>query len=263
MAFVELDGLRIHYKLDGAANLPMLVFSNSLGVNLAMWKLQAQALSSHFRVLRYDTRGHGRSSVPLGPYTIAELGEDVLHLLDALVIEQASFCGLSLGGVTGQWLSIYAPNRIQKLILANTAAKIGNEEAWNTRIAIASQEGLSSIIPATLERWFTPAFRAAQPQIVANTSAMLHATDPQGYAACCAAIRDADFRSNIRTIGTPTLVIAGTHDPVTSPDDGRFLAENIPAAEYVELPTAHLSNTEGAEGFNVAVLKFLQLQPSD
>src|SRR5271168_4651741 len=150
MAFLELDGLRIHYKLDGVANLPVLVFSNSLGVNLAMWEPQALALSSRFRVLSYDTRGHGRSSVPPGPYTIAQLGEDVLHLLNVLGIEQVSFCGLSLGGVTGQWLSIHAPSRIHKLILANTAAKVGNEETWNTRIATASQEGLGSIIPATL-----------------------------------------------------------------------------------------------------------------
>jgi len=259
MAFVELDDLRIHYELDGADNLPVLVFSNSLGVNLAMWEPQVQALSPHFRLLRYDTRGHGRSSVPPGPYTIAQLGADVLHLLDALDIQQASFCGLSLGGVTGQWLGIHAPNRIHKLILADTAAKIGNEEGWNTRIATVSQEGLDSIIPATLERWFTPAFRTAQPQTVANTSAMLRATDPQGYAGCCAAIRDADFRSSIRDIRTPTLVITGTRDPVTPPDDGHFLAENIAGAGYVELPAAHLSNTEAAAAFNAAILEFHDL----
>lgn len=257
MAFAELDDVRIHYELSGDAGLPTLVLSHSLGASLAMWEAQASALRSHFRLLRYDTRGHGRSSIPPGPYTIADLGQDVLHLLDCLEIEQASFCGLSMGGSTGQWLAINAPKRLHKLILANTAAKIGAGEIWNARIETVLKDGLDSIIPATLGRWFTPSFHTAHPDTVAATAAMLSATDVQGYAACCAAIRDADFRATFQTITTPTLVIAGTHDPVTTPDDGKFLAENIAGARHVELPAAHLSNVEAANEFNAAVPSLL------
>ena len=258
MAFAELDGVRIHFEVAGEAGLPALVLSNSLGVNLSMWEPQVSALASHFRLVRYDTRGHGQSSIPPGPYTIAELGRDVLGLLDLLEIEQASFCGISMGGVIGQWLGIHAPGHIRKLILANTAARIGVEDVWNARIATVLSEGLGSIIPGTLERWFTPDFHAAHPETVAATSAMLQATSAQGYAACCAAIRDADFRTSMHQIAAPTLVIAGIHDPVTTPADSHFLAEHIPEARCIELRSAHLSNVEASGEFNAALLRFLQ-----
>lgn len=258
MAFAELEGVSIHYQITGDAGLPTLVFSNSLGANLGMWEPQANVLASHFRLLRYDTRGHGKSSVPPGPYTIADLGQDVLRLLDTLEIEQASFCGISMGGTLGQWLGIHAPKRLHKLILANTAAKIGTAEGWNARIATIQQEGLHPIIPATLERWFTTGFRASHPEAVAAVEAMLQSTDPQGYAANCAAIRDADFRASISAIDLSTLVIAGSHDVGTTPADGRFLAERIAGSQFVELPAAHLSNVEAANQFNAAVLSFLE-----
>jgi len=257
MAFAELDGARIHYEINGEAGLPVLVLSNSLGVNLVMWEPQLGVLAPHFRVLRYDQRGHGKSSVPPGPYSIDQLGSDVLGLLDALETPRGSFCGISMGGLTGQWLGVNAPERLDKLVLANTAAKIGVEDVWNGRISTVLSEGLNSVIPGTLERWFSAEFRAAHPAIISATSAMLHATDVQGYAGCCAAIRDADFREAVRTTSTPTLVIAGTHDPVATPADGRFLASNIAGAKYVELPTAHLSNVEGSDQFNAVLLEFL------
>ena len=257
MAIAELNGVRICYDLTSDTGLPTLVLSNSLGANLAMWEPQVNPLGSRFRLLRYDTRGHGNSAIAPGPYTIEELGQDVLHLLDFLGIEQASFCGISMGGVIGQWLGVNCPDRIHKLVLANTAAKIGVTEVWNTRIETVLSEGLDSVIPGTLERWFTPPFHPAHPDIIAAISAMLHATNAQGYAACCAAIRDADFRASLQTIHAPTLVIAGTHDPVTTPKDGHFLAQNIPGASYVELPAAHLSNVEAASEFNAALLGFL------
>lgn len=257
MAFADLDGIQIRYELDGGTGRPVLVLSNSLGSNLAMWQPQIAALASHFRVLRYDSRGHGKSSVPDGPYAIADLGRDVLGLLDGLGIEKASFCGISMGGVTGQWLAVNAPDRLEKLVLADTAAKIGTAETWNARIAIVEQDGLRTIIPGTLERWFTAGFRATQPEIVADIEAMLWATDSRGYASCCAAIRDADFRMNLPEIVTPTLVISSAGDQVTPPDDGRFLAEGIAGARYVELAAAHLSSVEAAAGFNGALLVFL------
>jgi 3-oxoadipate enol-lactonase len=257
LAWAELEGVRIYYEVIGHANLPTLVLSNSLGANLSMWEPQAASLGSHFRLLRYDTRGHGNSSIPHSPYAISDLGQDVLGLLDHLEIEQASFCGISLGGVIGQWLGVNFPDRIHKLVLANTAAKIGLAEAWNARIETVLKEGLDSITPGTLDRWFTPSFHSAHPEIIASTGAILRATKVQGYTGCCAAIRDADFRGSLAAVSIPTLAIAGTHDPVTTPKDARFLAENIQGAKYIELPAAHLSNVEAAAEFNSALLGFL------
>jgi 3-oxoadipate enol-lactonase len=257
MAFVDANGIRIHYEFSGSDGLPVVVFSHSLGANLGMWEAQAGALAGRFRVLRYDGRGHGESSVPAGPYTAGDLGRDVLGLLDALEIGQANFCGLSMGGVVGQWLGIHAPQRLKRLVLADTAAKIGNEEIWNARVATVEREGLAPVIPGTLERWYTAEFRAAHPKIVRSTEAMLQATSPAGYAACCAALRDTDFRAGLGGVSVPSLVIAGASDPVTTPGDGRFLAGAIAGAQYVELAAAHLSNVEAAEAFNAALLRFL------
>ena len=257
MAFVELEGVRIRHELTGDPGLPVLVMSHSLGVDLTMWEPQLAALAPHVRILRYDTRGHGGSSVPEGPYTAANLGGDMLALLDALGIQHANFCGLSMGGVVGQWLGIHAQDRIQKLVLADTAAKIGTEEGWNSRIETVLRDGLNSIVPGTLERWFTLPFRAAEPRTIARTAAVLGATSAKGYAGCCAAIRDADFRGSIAQIGVPTLVITGSHDPVTPPADGRFMADSIAGSRYVELAAAHLSNVEAAGAFNEALLAFL------
>lgn len=257
MPFADFERIRLHYQFTGDSNLPALVFSNSLGADLSMWEPQLAALAPHFRILRYDNRGHGESSVPDGPYTIDDLGCDVLRLMNVLHIERASFCGLSMGGVIGQWLGIHTANRLHKLVLANTAAKIGVPEVWNARIELVLNEGLDPVIPGTLERWFTSAFHAAHPEAIQATDAMLRGTSVPAYAACCAAIRDADFRSCLSAIAVATLVLAGTDDPVTTPEDGRYLADNIPAASYVELDSAHLSNVEAAEAFNTALLDFL------
>jgi 3-oxoadipate enol-lactonase len=235
----------------------MLVLSHSLGVNLTMWEPQLDALGSHFHLLLYDTRGHGQSSVPTGPYSIRELGEDVLMLMDSLSIQTTSFCGLSMGGVIGQWLGIHAGNRLDKLVLSNTSAKIGNAEGWDGRIAIVDQQGLEPVIDGTLERWFTADFRAVNGESVEATRAMLQATQAAGYMGCCGAIRDVDFRAELRTISAPTLIICGTHDPVTTVEDGRFMAERIAGSMLIELPAAHLSSVEAANEFNEALLRFL------
>ena len=182
---------------------------------------------------------------------------DVLRLLDFLKIERASFCGLSMGGVIGQWLGIHAPGRLNRLVLCNTAAKIGTVETWNARIAIVRQEGLASIIPGTIERWFTAEFREQHQETIGQVRTMIETTDLVGYTACCAAIRDADFRAEIATIPNPTLVIAGKDDPVTTPQDSQFLASTIPSAGYVELEAAHLSNLGAAREFNSALIGFL------
>jgi 3-oxoadipate enol-lactonase len=258
MAFADFEGIRLHYQLTGDSTLPVLVFSNSLGADLSMWEPQLAALAPHFRILRYDNRGHGQSSASAGPFAIEDLGRDVLRLLDALQVERASFCGISMGGVIGQWLGIHVADRLHKLVLANTAAKIGVPDVWNARIELVLREGLDPVIPGTLERWFTPGFHAAHPEVIEATDAMLRGTNVPAYAACCAAIRDADFRSRLSAIAVPTLVLAGTHDPVTTPQDGRYLADNIPAANYIELNAAHLSNVEAAAAFNAKLLEFLR-----
>jgi 3-oxoadipate enol-lactonase len=258
MAFAELDSVRVHYELDEDADLPVLVLSHSLGVNLRMWDTQVAALAPHFRLLRYDLRGHGASSVPEGQYSVPEMGEDVLRLLDVLQIERVSFCGLSVGGAIGQWLGIHARERLHKLVLANTAVKIGNAETWNARIELVGREGLEPVISGTLGRWFTPAFLAAHMETVAEVAAMFRATSMQGYVAGCAAVRDANFRTDAGKINLPTLIIAGKEDPATPPPESKFLADSIPGASYIELPAAHLSSVECAPEFNAALIRFLK-----
>jgi 3-oxoadipate enol-lactonase len=222
-----------------------------------MWDEQVPLLSEHFRLLRYDVRGHGRSSSPPGPYSIELLSRDLLAMLDALGVGDFCFCGLSMGGLIGQWLAIHAAPRIRRLVLCNTAPKIGNAEVWNSRIDAALSDGMPSIVPLMLDRWFTPSFRENHPEVELRTRGMLEAADPSGYAACCGAIRDADFRSELQRINVPCLVVAGTHDPATPPAGGQFLAANIAGAQYVELDAAHISNVEASEAFNGAVLDFL------
>jgi 3-oxoadipate enol-lactonase len=257
MAFIDRDGEKIHYALSGAANAPVIVFSNSLGANFSMWDPQLAGVERKFRVLRYDTRGHGQSSVTPGPYTIEQLSRDVLALLDALNIQRANFCGLSMGGMIGMWLGLNAPSRIEKLVLCNTGAKIGSEKGWNSRIELVRKDGLKAVAAGVLERWFTPKFRARAPQVWESALQMLEAAPPEGYAACCAAVRDYDARETIAAIRVPTLVIAGGKDSATPPSDGRFISEQIPGARYVELNAAHISNIEAAERFTAELIQFL------
>lgn len=246
-----------HYVLTGPTGAPVLVFSNSLGTNLGMWYPQLPALEKSFRILRYDTRGHGRSLDTPGPYTIEQLARDVLGLLDHLHLDRVSFCGLSMGGMIGMWLGVHAPQRLRKLVLSNTGARIGAAELWNARIDAVRQGGMSSLVSATLERWFSPQFRARSPHDVARVREMLETTSANGYAACCAAIRDADLRDAIAAIRLPTLIVAGAHDPATPAADGKFLAARIPGAHYVELDAAHLSNIEQPDRYTSELTRFL------
>ena len=257
MSFAQLEDVRIHYDLAGPASAPVLVFSNSLGENFSMWDPQVAEFQKQFRVLRYDTRGHGQSSVTTGPYTIEQLARDVLALLDKLQLDRVHFCGLSMGGQTGMWLALNAPARLQKLVLCNTAAKIGTPEMWNPRIETVRKSGMKSISTAVLERWFSADYRAKSPAVVASTKLMLESANPDGYVANCAAVRDFDVRESIAAIRIPTLVIAGTHDAATTPADGRYLADRIAGARYAELNAAHLSNIEDQDHFNSEVSAFL------
>ena len=257
MPFANVHHAQIHYALEGSQEKSALIFSNSLGATLSMWDPQLAECQKSFRVLRYDTRGHGKSSVTLGPYAIEQLAKDVLALADSLSIDRFHFCGLSMGGQTGMWLASNAPQRLHRLILCNTAARIGSAEMWDARVDTVRRNGMSYIAPAVIERWFTTAFRQENPAVIGNIRTALEQTNPEGYTANCAAVRDFDFRERLSQIHTPTLVISGAHDPATTPADGQFLAKHIAGARYVELDAAHLSNIETADRFTREVVAFL------
>ena len=254
---VNVNATQIHYELSGSEDQPTLVLSNSLGTNFAMWDPQMAQFSKHFRVLRYDTRGHGKSQITPGPYTFDTLARDVLALADNLGIGKFSFCGLSMGGVIGMWLAMNVSYRLQKVLLCSTAAKIGTADTWYARIEQVRKAGTKSIAAATMERWFTPSFRQQHPESVEQIRTMVESTDKEGYIACCEALREVDFRETLSQVRTPTLVISGTHDPATTPADGKFITGAIPGAQYAELNAAHMSNVEQSEQFTNVVLNFL------
>jgi len=258
MPFVKSGEAQIHYELEGPGGSPVLVFSNSLGTDYSLWDPQACEFRKKLRVLRYDSRGHGQSSTTPGPYSVELLSKDVLALLDALELDRVHFCGLSLGGMIGMWLGANASQRLNKVVLCNTGAKIGTAEGWNARIEAVQKGGMKSISSAVLERWFTLSFHEKAPGQVSRIRNVLEGLNPEGYAACCAAVRDFDFRDELGNIRVPTLVIAGAHDPATPPADGRFIADHIPGARYVEANAAHLSNIEDQERFNAELTAFLK-----
>jgi 3-oxoadipate enol-lactonase len=257
MPFADLPNVRLHYALSGLPDAAVLILSNSLGTNFSMWDAQAPAFEKQFRLLRYDMRGHGQSSAPPPPYAVSDLARDILSLADSLSIPRFHFCGLSIGGMIGMSLAFQAPERLHKLVLCNTAPKIGALEFWNTRIQTVQSKGMKEVAGAVTARWFTPGFQQSSPEKVASAISVLESLDPQGYVGGSTAVRDFDFRESVGQIRTPTLVISGTHDPAATPADGRFLAEQIPGARYAELNTSHLSNVEAPAQFNDAVLSFL------
>jgi 3-oxoadipate enol-lactonase len=259
MPFAEVSGGRIHYRVDGALDAPVLVLSNSLGTDLSMWDRQVEALGRSFKVLRYDSRGHGRSLVTPGPYSIEVLARDVVSLLDRLEMARVHFCGLSLGGMVGLWLGAHEPARVDRLVLANTAAHLGPPEVWDARVEAVRRGGMAAVAGGVVERWFTPRFRERCPAGVGAVRHMLLAAPPEGYVACCAAVRDMDQRAELASVRSPTLVIAGRHDPATPPAAGRAVADAIRGVRLTELDAAHLSNVEAPEAFNAAVLDFLRV----
>lgn len=252
------DGCRIACELCDTPGAPVLVLSPSLGTDMGLFDGQIADLSARFSILRYDPRGHGASDVPAGDYSLDRLGRDVVQLLDALEIRQAHFVGVSLGGMTGQWLGFRAPERMLSLTLANTSAYMGPPQGWADRIAAICAHGMEPMVDPVIERWFTPSFRQAALQDVARIAAMLKTASPQGYAGCCAAIRDMDLRSTSTLIDVPTLVICGERDPATPPDHSEYLRHHIANAKLVSLDAAHLSNVEMPEEFNAALLNFLE-----
>jgi 3-oxoadipate enol-lactonase len=260
MPFIDIKDLRMYYQLDGPAAAPTLVLSNSLGTNLSLWEPQRPAFTEYFRVLRYDSRGHGQTSATPGEYSVELLARDVLQLLDTLKLDRVNFCGLSIGGMTGMWLAANAPERLKKLVLCNTAPKIGNADGWNARIKAVREGATKAVSESVIERWFTPEFRAKNPDIVARTKVMIESTSTDGYTGSCAAVRDFDFWAKVGHIKPPTLVIAGAHDAAVPPAGGQKLAHAIPGARYAELSAAHISNIEDPTRFTAEVSAFLKNQ---
>jgi len=257
MPEVDAGGCRLHYTVEGPAGAPALLLSNSLGTSLELWDEQAAQLRASFRLIRYDSRGHGRSDVPAGPYSLERLGRDALAVLDAAGAKRSHVCGLSIGGLTALWLGLRAPDRVDRLVVANSAARIGSASLWEERMQTARSQGLTFLAEAGMGRWFTARFREQRPEQVERFRAMLAACPLEGYLGCCAALRDADLRPEVAGIAADTLLVAGRHDVATPPAEGEWLCARIPRARLVALEAAHLSNVEQAEAFTSAVLAFL------
>jgi 3-oxoadipate enol-lactonase len=257
VASIPIGGEEFGVLVEGSESRPTLMLSNPLGTNFRFWDPQAPALREHFRIVRYDSRGHGKTSADHGPYAIDQLGHDALAIADALGISKFHWLGLSMGSTVGLWLLSHAPNRIGRAVLAGTAAQMPDPDMWNSRIHSVRNFGMEKTAEAAAERWFTKEFRYAEPAKVERVLAMVRATAVQGYAAACAALRDMDLREAIRGITNEVLVIAGRHDLSTPPAMGALVASAIKGAKLVTLEAPHLSNIEDEGNFTKAVLDFL------
>ena len=257
MPLIDADGCPIHVRVDGPQGARVLMLSNSLGTTMDMWDGQLAPFTRHFRLVRYDRRGHGKSGCPEGPYTMERLGRDALAVLDGLGLERVSWCGLSMGGMVGQWLGANAPQRIERLVLTNTSSYFPDKAAWNERIALVRERGLAAFAGPNMERWFTRGFRERSPEAVAPIRAMFAATPLAGYIACAEAVRDMDHRALLPRIEAPTLVVAGRHDPATPLEANEYISSNVAGAKLTVLDAAHMSNVEQRDAYTEAVLGFL------
>ena len=256
MPVIDADGCPLWVEVTGPPQAPALILSNSLGTSLHMWDAQAALFAQRFRLVRYDRRGHGKSGVPPGPYTMERLGRDALAIADGLRLPRFDWCGLSMGGMEGMWVAARAPARIDRLILSNTSCYYPDKRYWNERIAAIAANGLASFADRIMSLWFSQEFRARAPEAVAPLKATLEATQVEGYIACCEAIRDMDHRDLLDRIAAPTLIIAGRQDQATPVAAARFIHDRIAGASLVILDTAHLSNVEQPMAYADTVLRF-------
>ncbi|MFT0852008.1 3-oxoadipate enol-lactonase [Achromobacter sp. F4_2707] len=244
----------------GPKEAPVLLLSNSLGTTLEMWAEQLAVFSETYRVVCYDTRGHGGSPVTPGPYSFDLLGEDVLSIMDALNVDKAAICGVSMGGHTALWLAANAAERFTGIAVCNSAAKIGTAEAWGARAATVRESGkdaMQALAASSPERWFSANFINAEPDLVARAQAWIASINPEGYAACCEALATSDLRDKLAGIKLPTLLVAGEYDPVTTVADAEFMRQAIAGSQLVSVPASHLSNIEAPQAFNQALASFL------
>nr|AIK66564.1 3-oxoadipate enol-lactonase [Arhodomonas sp. Seminole] len=259
MPFLQAGDITTHYDLRGPADAPVVMLSNSIGTGLGIWDAVTNRLVPDFRVLRYDTRGHGLSDAPPGPYTIEGLGADAVALLDALGIDRVHFCGLSLGGMIAQQIAAAAPERLASVVCSDTATRIGTADMWQERARTARESGIETMADAILPRWFAPAFGEREPAALRGYRNMLCRTPAEGYAGACEAIGAADLDNATASIRLPALVIVGDADQATTPADARRLAETIPGARLVEIPnTAHLPCVEDPATFAERLTEFLR-----
>ncbi len=254
---VQTDNVTLRYDIAGPVDAPPLLLINSLASTRDLWARQRPALTAGYRVITYDSRGHGESSAPAGEYTLAQLGRDALAVLDDAGVRSAAVCGISLGGMTAQWLGIHAAGRVSSLVLANTAARIGTVEGWNERIAAVRENGMNAVAEMTIPRWFSPELRERDPDTVHAFRAMIQGTPVEGYLGCCAALRDADLREEVAAIRCPTLLIASKDDATTTPEGLAFIRDRVAGAQMVTVNSRHLCNIECAEAFTAALLDFL------
>ena len=257
MPMIDADGCLLNIAVEGRQSGPTLMLSNSLGSTMQMWEPQMKAFTQVFRVIRYDRRGHGKSGAPPGPYSMERFGRDVLAILDDLNIDKVHWCGLSMGGMVGQWLGANAPERMGRIVLANTACYYADPSNWLARIKIVKEGGLAAIADAVIANWLTADFREREPQVTANMKTMMLATPVQGYIACCEALSTLDQREFLPKIKSPTLVIAGRHDLSTPVAAGELIRSKIPGAGMTLLDAAHISNVEQPHAFTDAVVGFL------
>ena len=251
------QGQPLAVQVQGPKDAPVIMFSNSLGTDHEMWQAQVAALTDHYQIIRYDTRGHGASAV-IANSTLQNLVEDVVDILDALAIEKVHFCGISMGGITALALAIYHAERFHSISVANSAAKIGTAEAWNSRAESVEQNGLAEIVKTTHTRWFSEHFDYAHDVLAQKTIQSLALTSAQGYANACRALADADVRDQLYQIQIPTLIIAGQYDPVTTVQDAEFMHQLIASSQLEILAASHLSNIEQPQVFNQTLSKFIQ-----
>lgn len=255
MSFTRIDSGTVHYRLEGPADAPTVVFINSLGSSLVLWDAVVAALPN-IRALRYDLRGHGLSDAPPPPYSMEDLARDLLQLMDALGIDRAYLCGISIGGMIAQQTALLAPERVQGLVLCNTGMKLGDADAWNERAERVLADGLDAFVEPALERWFTPEFR--DDPIVAGAANMLARTTRAGYAGCCNALGAADLRAEASKITAPALALTGELDMGTPPELGRALGDALPNGRFEPLPAvAHLACMERPADIAIALTKFL------
>lgn len=254
--YLDRNGWSMAYD-DSGGSAPALILCHALGADRAMWDPQVEMLRSLRRIIRYDHRGHGESGAPPPEYTMADLGGDVIALADHLGVERFDFCGISMGGQVGLWLAVNQPDRVGRLALANTGAKIGSEDAWQQRIDAVRRGGMEGIADVVVERFYSQGWRQTHPEETERARETLRSIDESGYVGCCAAVRDADFRESAASIRSPTLLIGGRHDISTPPEAQQWLAEAIPGAELTILDAAHLSNVERPEEFGAALTTLL------
>jgi 3-oxoadipate enol-lactonase len=257
MTDITIAGETFNVLIEGDENKEVLMLSNPMGTNLHFWDPQIPVLAEHFRIVRYDSRGHGASVANQGPYSVEGLGRDALAIMDALGFKRAHWLGLSMGSVVGLWLLVHARERIGRAVLASTAAQIPGPDLWNNRIQSARDTGMNGVAMTAAERWFTKTFRDANPEKVEAVMEMVRATPVHGYLAALAAIRDMDQREAIRGIRNKVLVIAGRHDLSTPLGMGALVARSIEGAKFVTLEASHMSNIEDEANFTKAAVDFL------